>query len=383
MKRTLIATVTLALALAGLAMAQSADEEYLKAMQLADNCAKVQALEAYIAKYGGQGTTNEHWALAYYCLTPCASKNAQKAAEAGEKAVGMEGIDGQTKIGLLATVPALYEQAGQKDKANAAAHKLIDFGKAQSDAKLGSQLQAGGYELLGRFAEKAGDYGAAAQAYITGYGIFKAPSLSKQLNGLAATLYKGGKFAEAEQVFRQFYAADQGPESAALLGQTLYKQNKIDEALAIYKEGYAKKKTASLAQNIAVILNSQVKTDKSKTMEAVTANIEAGILVPAQQKNFFGMAQNLFVGQDKDLASSYAKIEEHKKAIEEFNKTIDTKFAGKTEDDLSEADKRLLKTLNANIEAENQAIAQIQASQKDVLAKFNALVSQIKAKFGK
>ncbi len=118
-------------------------------------------------------------------------------------------------------------------------------------------------------------------------------------------------------------------------------------------------------------------------MEAVTANIEAGILVPAQQKNFFGMAQNLYVGQDKDLASSYAKIEEHKKAIEEFNKTIDTKFAGKTEDDLSDADKRLLKTLNANIEAENQAIVQIQASQKDVLAKFSALVSQIKAKFGK
>lgn len=383
MKRTLIATVTLMLALAGLAAAQSADEEYLKAMQLSDNCAKVQALEAYIGKYAGQGTTNEHWALAYYCLTPCASKNAAKAAEAGEKAVGMEGLDGQTKIGLLATIPALYEQAGQKDKANAAAHKLIDFGKAQSDAKLGTQLQAGGYELLGRFAEKAGDYGAAAQAYITGYGIFKAPSLSKQLNGLAATLYKGGKFAEAEQVFRQFYAADQGPESAALLGQTLYKQNKIDEALAIYKEGYAKKKTASLAQNIAIILNAQVKTDKSKTMEAVTANIEAGFLVPAQQKNFHGMAQNLFVGQDKELASSYAKIEEHKKAIEEFNKTIDTKFAGKTEDDLSDADKRLLKTLNANIEAENQAITQIQASQKDVLAKFNALVAQVKARLGK
>ncbi len=118
-------------------------------------------------------------------------------------------------------------------------------------------------------------------------------------------------------------------------------------------------------------------------MEAVNANIEAALLVPAQQKNFLGQAQNLFVGQDKELASSYAKIEEHKKAIDEFNKTIDTKFAGKSEDELSDSDKRLLKTLNANIEAENQAIAQIVASQKGVLDKFNALVAQVKARLGK
>ena len=168
-----------------------------------------------------------------------------------------------------------------------------------------------------------------------------------------------------------------------MLAQTLYKQGKTTEALAIYREAYAKKRTGGLAQNIAIILNAQVKTDPSKTMEAVNANIEAAFLVPAQQKNFLGQAQNLFVGQDKELASSYAKIEEHKKAIEEFNKTIDTKFEGKSEDDLSDGDKRLLKTLNANIEAENQAIAKIQASQKGVLDKFNALVAQVKARLGK
>jgi hypothetical protein len=375
--------VALGSVLTGLAVAQSADEDYLKAMQISDNCQKAKALEAYIGKYAGQGTTNEHWAYAYYCLTPCASTDPAKAAAAGEKALGMDGIDGGTRLQLLATVPTLFNKAGQADKADAAAHKLIDFGKSQSDAKLSSQLQAGGYAMIGQFAEKAGNVGKAAENYIKAYGIYKDASISKQLNGLANSLYKSGKFAEAEQVFRQFYAADQGPESAALLGQTLYKQNKIDEALAIFKEGYAKKKTGSLAQNIAVILNAQVKTDPSKTMEAVNANIEAAFLVPAQQKNFLGMAQNLFVGQDKELASSYAKIEEHKKAIEEFNKTIDTKFAGKSEEDLSATDKRLLQTLNGNIEAENQAIAKIQASQKGVLDKFNALVAQVKARLGK
>ena len=383
MKRTLGTTVTLVFLLAGLVAAQSADEDYLKAMQISDNCAKVQALEAYIAKYAGQGTTNEHWAYAYYCLTPCATKNVQKAAEYGEKAATMPGIDDQTKIGLLATIPGLYDSIGQLDKAKAAAHKLIDFGKASSDAKLGPRLQASGYFLIGQFAEKAGDYGTAAENYITAYGIFKDPGISKQLNSLAATLYKGQKFAEAEKVFRQFYAADQGPESAALLGQTLYKQNKIDEALAIYREAYAKKKTGPLSMNIAIILNSQVKTDPSKTNETISANIEAALLNPSQQKNFLGQAQNLFVGQDKDLASSYAKIEEHKKAIEEFTKTYNAKIEGKTEDDLSEADKKVIKKLEANIEVENQAIASIQASQKGVLDKFNALVAQVKTRLGK
>ena len=383
MKRTLIATVTLTLALAGLAAAQSADEEYLKAMQISDNCAKVQALDAYLTKYAGQGTANEHWAYAYYCLTPCASGNPQKAAEYGEKALTMTGLDDETKLKLMVAIPQYYYKAGQTDKADAAAHKLIDYGKGLSNSKLSAQLQAGGYVMIGQAAEKSGNYGAAAQNYITAYGIFKDPSISKVLNGLAANLYKSGKFAEAEQVFRQFYAADKGPESAKLLGQTLYKQGKTDEALAIFREGYAIKKDPGLAQNIAVILNAEVKKDPSKTQEAITANIEAGLLNPAQQKNFLGMAQNLFVGQDKELASSYAQIEEHKKAIDEFNKTIETKFEGKSEDELSDSDKRLLKTLQNNIEVEKAAIDKIVASQKGVLDKFNALVAQVRARLGK
>ncbi len=383
MKRTLFTTLTLVLLLSGLVAAQSADEEYLKAMQLSDNCAKVQALEAYIAKYAGQGTTNEHWAYAYYCLTPCATKNAQKAAEYGEKAAAMPSIDTQTKIGLLATVPGLYNSAGQVDKAKAAARKLIDFGKASSDAKLGTRLQASGYLLIGQFSEGAKDYGAAAENYILAYNLFKDPSISKQLNSLAATLYKGQKYAEAEKVFRQFYAADKGPESAALLGQTLYKQGKVDEALALYKEANAKKKDAKLAYNIAIILNGQVKDDHSKTTETINALIEAALLNPKDSKMLLGQAQNFFVGQDKELASSYAKIEEHKRAIEEFTKTYNSKIEGKTEDDLSATDKKVLKTLEANIEVENQAIAAIVASQKGVLDKFNALIAQVRARLGK
>ena len=383
MKRTVIAIMALGFVLAGLVAAQSPDEEYLAAMQISDSCQKVKALEAYIAKYAGQGTTNEHWAYAYYCLTPCATKSAQKAAEYGEKALGMAGIDGQTKLALLATVPTFYQSAGQMDKAKAAARKLIDYGKSSSDAKLSAQLQAGGYVMIGQFAEKAGEFGAAAENYITAYGILKDPSISKQLNSLASTLYKSGKYAEAEQVFRQFYAADKGPDSAALLAQTLDKQGKEDEALGVYKDAYARKKDPKLAYNIAIILNRQVKGNPAKTTETINALIEAALLNPQQSKNLLGAAQNLFVGQDKELAASYAKIEEHNKAIEEFTKTYNSKIEGKTEDQLSATDKRVLKTLEENIEAEKQAIERIQGSQKGVLDKFNALVTQVRQRLGR
>jgi hypothetical protein len=383
MKKILWTTTALLVLMAGFLAGQSADEEYLKAMQTADNCQKVQALDAYIQKYAGQGTANEHWAYAYYCLTPCASKNAQKAAGYGEKALSMSGIDEQTRIGLMATIPTLYESAGQLDKANAAARKLIDYGKASKDAKIGAQLQAGGYELLGRFAEKAGDYGAAAQAYITGYGIFKAPSLSNQLNNLATTLYKSQKYADAEKVFRQFYAADQGPESAALLGQTLYKEGKIDEALAVYKEAYSRKRSATLAQNIAIILNKEVKTRPALKPEAINAFIEAACLIPSQQKLYLQAAQNLYISDSPDLAAIKAKIEEHNKAIEQLTTTYNQKYGDKSVDELSTSDKSTMQKLKDAIASEQGAITQLQGQLKGVLDKFNELVAQVRSKLGR
>ncbi len=383
MKRTLFAIVTLVFTLAGLAAAQSPDEEYLKAMQLSDPCQKIQALDAYIGKYAGQGTTNEHWAYAYYCLEKCASRPAQKAAEYGEKAMGMAGIDNATKLQLMIAVPQLYYSAGQTGKADAASQKLIDYGKGLSDAKIGSQLRATGYFLIGDAAEKAGDSTKATENYILAYEAFKDPNIVKKIGALADKLYKAQKFAEAEQVLKRFYAADQGPESATVLAQSLDKQGKVDEALAIYREAYSKKKTGNLAKNIARILNSQVKADPSKTNEAINALIEAALLNPKEASKYTEGAKYLFVGQDKDIASSYDKIAEHNKAIEEFTKTYNSKIEGKNEEDLSESDKRLLKTLESNIETEKQAIAKIQAGQKGVLDKFNALVAQVKTRLGK
>ena len=383
MRKTLWTAATLTFLLAGLLAAQTADEEYLKAMQIQDKCQQIQALDAYLEKYAGKGGQYDVYAYAYYCVTPCATKNAQKAIEYGEKALGMSGLDGTVKLQIMVSIPGLYAGMGQMDKAKASAQKIIDAGKASGDPKAGPALQATGYVLIGEFAEKAGDYGGAANAYITAYGILKDPSISKKLNGLATTLYKEQKYAEAEQVFRQFYAADKGPESASLLAQTLYKQGKVDEALGVYREAYARKKTGALAENIAIILNKEVKTNPSLKNETINALIEAGLLVPAKQKAYHQAAFNLYVSGNPELADINAKIEEHNKSIEELTKTYNERYGTKSEEELTGAEKVSMKKLTAAIESEKQAIEQIKASSTGVQEKFNQLVSAARARIGK
>ncbi|MGA2363248.1 MAG: tetratricopeptide repeat protein [Candidatus Aminicenantales bacterium] len=383
MKKTLWTTVTLVFLLTGLLAAQSADEQYLKAMQLSDKCQQIQALDAYITQYAGKGGQYDAYAYAYYCLTPCATKNAQKAIDCGEKALAMSGIDETVKLQITFSIPSLYAGMGQMDKAKASVQRIIDKGKASADPKTAAQLQASGHVLLGQFAEKSGDYGAAAASYITAYGILKDPSITKQLNNLASTLYKSQKYVEAEKVFREFYAADQGSESASLLAQTLYKEGKVDEALAIYREAYAKKKTANLALNIAVILNKEAKTKPSLKPEAINALIEAGLLNAAQQKNLHQAALNLYISDSPDLAAINTQIEEHNKNIAEMTKTYNDKYGSKSDDDLTGPEKVSMKKLNNAIESEKQAIEQIKSQQKGVIDKFNQLVAQVRAKLGR
>jgi tetratricopeptide (TPR) repeat protein len=373
----------LTLLLAGLLAAQTADEEYLKAMQITDKCKQIEALDAYIAAYAGKGGQYDNYAYAYYCITPCATKNAQRAIDYGEKALSMSGLDEAVKLQIIFSIPSLYAGMGQTDKAKASVQRIIDMGKASSDPKVSARLQAGGYQLIGQLAEKAGDYGAAAEAYITAYGILKDPSISKQLNNLANSLSKAQKYAEAEKVFRQFYVNDKGPESAAYLAQTLYKQGKVDEALAVYREAYARKKAPNLAYNIAIILNKEVKTKPALKGQTIDALIEAGLLNPDKRKALHQQALNLYISESPELASINAQIEEHNKNIEQLTKTYNDKYGSKSEDELTGAERVSMKKLTDAIESEKQAIEKIKASQTGVIEKFNQLVAQARAKLGR
>jgi len=388
MKKTVwIALSLLVLAAPYLAAQSPADEEYVKAMQQTDGCQKIQLLKAWLGKYAGQGSQYEQFANAYICLTPCPSKNVAEAVQYGEKALTMSGLDDTTKVQLMSTVSALATSIGQTDKAKAAAQQLIDLGQAKksADPAQWTKIIGAGYYLQGQAAEKAKDWGGAAQSYIQSYGILKDPKIAAQLRKIGKSLYDSKQFDAAEKVYREFYASAKDAESAVLLGQTLYKSGKTDEALAIFKEAYAKKKTGELAYNIGIIVAKQAQTDPAKATEAINTLLEASFLYPAQSQNAMNMAQSLFFTATKDVKYNelVAKIQEHNKAIEEYTKTYNSKIEGKSEDDLSESDKKVMQKLLDAIEVEKEAIKKLEAEQKVYLDRFNQLVAQAKARVGK
>jgi len=388
MKKTVwIALSLLVLAAPYLAAQSPADEEYVKAMQQTDGCQKIQLLKAWLGKYAGQGSQYEQFANAYICLTPCPSKNVAEAVQYGEKALTMSGLDDATKMQLMMNVSALATSIGQTDKAKAAAKQLIDFGESKkgADPAQWTKVIGAGYYLQGQAAEKAKDWGGAAQAYIQSYGILKDPKIAAQLRKIGKSLYDSKQFDAAEKVYREFYASAKDAESAVLLGQTLYKSGKTDEALAVFKEAYGKKKTGELAYNIGIIVAKQAQTDPAKVTEAVNTLLDASFLYPAQSQNAMNMAQSLFFTATKDVKYNelVAKIQEHNKAIEEYTKTYNSKIEGKSEDDLSESDKKVMQKLLDAIEVEKEAIKKLEAEQKVYLDRFNQLVAQAKARVGK
>ena len=388
MKKSLWTALSLLILMAPFLSAQSpADEEYIKAMQQTDGCQKIQLLKAWLGKYSGQGSQYEHFANAFICLTPCPSKNAAEAIQYGEKALSMSGLDEGTKVQLMSTVSVLYASLGQADKAKAAAQKLIDLGEANksADPAQWTKIIGAGYYLQGQAAEKAKDWSGAAQAYIQSYGILKDPKITAQLKKIAKSLYDSKQYDAAEKIYREFYNSAKDAESAVILGQTLYRNGKTDEALAVFKEAYAKKKTGELAYNIGIIVAKQAQENPAQAPEAINYLLEASFLYPAQSQNAMNMAQSLFFTANKDVKYNalVAKIEEHNKAIEEYTKTYNSKIEGKSEDDLSENDKKILQKLLDAIEVEKQAIKKVEAEQQVYVDRFNQLVAQAKAKVGK
>ncbi len=377
---------------AGALQAQNpADEEYIKAMTQNDPCQKVQMLKAYVTKYAGQGTQYENFAYVYLTLTPCASKPAAESIKYGEKAITMSGVDDDSKAQILATIAGLYlNEAGGLDKAKSFGQQLIDFANAAkakdaSTAAKWNQFAGAGMFIQGQAAEKAKDYQGAAASYIAAYKVLKNPSIAATLKKLGKTLYDAKQFDAAETIYREFYAAAKDSESAIILGQTLFKSGKTDEALGIFKETYAKKKSGELAYNIGIILANQAKTNPAVMQEAIAMLLEASFLYPAQAQNARNMAQSLFFTGSKDAKYNelVAKMGEHTEAIAVLTKTFNEKYGDKSEEEMSDGEKRSMQKILDAIEVEKTAIAGLEAQQKTYIDKFNALVAQAKTRLGK
>ncbi len=391
MNRTLWTTTICVLVFAGFLTAQNpADEAYLKAMQISDSCQKVQALKSFLAQYGGQGSKYENYAHAYICLEPCKTTSPQDAIQAGEKALTMPGLDANTKLALIATLPTLHMKLNQFDKAKQSAQRLIEAGNStkNTDPAKGDQLIGAGYYLIAQAAEKAKDYGGAAEAYIKAYGLLKAPQIAADLKKLGKSLYDAKNFEGAEKIYRQFYASAKDAESAIILAQTLNNMGKTDEALAIYREAYARKKTGELAQNIGILLNTKSKTNPALAKEAMGMFLEAHALYPSgsnKSQQCFQYAQSIYFhnGEGANYNALVSKIQEHNKAVEQLTKNYNERFGDKNPDELRGSERNTMRKLQEAIEEEKAAIAKLQAEQQSYMDRFNQLVAQAKSKLGK
>jgi hypothetical protein len=154
----------------------------------------------------------------------------------------------------------------------------------------------------------------------------------------------------------------------------------------MFKENFGRQKTGEMAYNIGVLLAQEQKANPAQTSEAVNYLLYAGLLgmkdgKKAQQA--MGIAQGLFMAQDKEWNDRVKSIQESQGLIQDWTKQINTKFGDKSEDDLTSDEKREYKILMQNIEKEKKIIEGYQAQQKATTDKWDKLVAEAKKSLGR
>jgi len=396
MKKAILTVVLLFALLGGICFAQSeGDQAYIKAMQANSPQEKAAQLKAYIATYGGKG--GQYDGFAYSFLFMALIQTGKTDAETlgyGEKALTFAGIEDIIKGQILMTLSSVYAKTPQTgDKAKQFANQLIQHAAASKvkEAEAGNAatwnaLTGGAHYVIGQAAEKAKDYKGAVESYFSAYNILKKKEILNEIKKLGKTLYDSGNMAEAEKVFRVTHATLQDSDSLTLLSQSLYKQGKQAEAMAMFKEAYGKKKTGEMAYNIGVTLAREAKTNPALNGEAIKYLLDAAVLGtknPKEARQAMDIAQSLFFSQDKEWNNRVKLIQESNKLIEEWVKTLNTKYKDKSEDDLSSDEKREFRRLNENIDKEKKIVEGIQAQQKATMDGFNKAVAEAKSRNGK
>jgi tetratricopeptide (TPR) repeat protein len=394
MKRTILTIVILSTLLGGLCFAQSeGDQAYIKAMQANSPQEKATLLKDYVAKYAGKG--GQYDGFAYSFLFQALVQTGKTDAETlgyGEKALTFAGIEDGDKARILMTLASVYAKNTQTaEKAKQYANQLIQFagaakGKEGANPAAWNGLIGAGHYIIGQVAENAKDYKTAVESFLNAYNILKDKKVLGEIKRLGKTLYDSGNMADAEKVYRVTYAALQDSESLTALSQALYKQGKQAEAMAMFKEAYGKKKTGEMAYNIGVMLAKEAKTNPALTGEAVKYLLDAAVLGtknPKEAQQAMNIAQSIFFSQDKEWNNRVKEIQESNKLIEDWAKTLNTKYKDKGEDDLTPDEKREFRRLNESIDKEKKIVEGIQAQQKATMDGFNKAVAEAKTRNGK
>lgn len=388
MKKIVLTALALFLVAGGIAMAQNeCDGLYIKAMQANTPAERAQLLKEFLAKCSGKGSQYENFANAFLCTTVY-QKTDQETIAYGEKALALGELDDQVKSQVLTALAVVYNKQGQNpEKTKAYANQLIQTAtsmKAKEPENANwNNLIGIGHFIIGQTQDRAKDHKGALDSYQTSYAILKDAKILAEMKKIAKAEYEAKAYADAEKVFR--FLAQTNPkdvESQRLVGECLYKTGKTQEALAIFKEIHAKHRSGEMAYNIGIILAREAKTNPVLIQDAIRFLLDAALLYPAQSKKAMELAENLYYSNDKEWNNRVKLMQESKQLIDEWAKTINTKFGDKSEEDLTPDQRREYRKIKELIDKEQKVLEDLQAKQKASMEGFNKLLEEAKQRLG-
>lgn len=394
MKKIALTTITLFLFLVTSLVAQNdaANEDYIKAVTTADANQRVQLLKEYIAKYGGKGTQYENFVYSTLCLTPYKGKTDRETISYGEKALALGGLDEITKYQILVTIAGLCANLGQNlNKAKDYALQAIQTAQANKNNRESetppaqwNQFIGAGYFVHGQVLEKEKDLKGAVNSYINSYNILKNPQIANSLAKAGKTLYDYKFYADAEKALQVAATALKDYGSTLLYAKTLHRNGKKEEALKHYKLAYAKQRSGEVAYNIGIILAGNGNSNPLDSKEAIGYLLEASFLSPSNSQKAMSLAESLFFTYNPEIKynEKVKELAEKSEKIEALTNSFNKKFGEKSEEELSDSEKKEMKSILAQIESEKKAIEKLQAEQDEAINKFNTVIAQTKQKLG-
>lgn len=395
MKKTVLTTLILILFTTSLAMSQSdeAHSAYLKAMGAPTLAQKIQLLKNYINKFKGQGTQYEHYAYAHLCIFSSQANNLNDAVDYGENALLLSGLDDYTKTQVLFLLSTIYTKQGKNlEKAKSYAMQVVELSEANRGKKSATtnsdqwhKLMGAGYYTHAQAQEKAKQLKGAASSYIKSYNILRDRQIGKDLKKVGKALYKFKFYKDAEEAFEFAYKILGDYESGSFYAKTLFKNNKKDEALTNFKKVYSKQRSGEVAFYIGIILAENSKKDASVSEEAIRYLLEASFLSPSNSEKARALAESLFF-HSKEAGNYNQKVKELtelSKRLEEMTELFNENFGDKSEDELSDKEKKEIASWMKDIEALEAKIKKVEAEQNVIVQKFNKLLEDTKIRLEK
>jgi tetratricopeptide (TPR) repeat protein len=370
----------------------NANQDYIKAVKSSSPGEQAKLLKAYLTKYEGKGTQYENYVQAYLCTRNYPGKTARETIKFGEKALALGGLDDPLKFQVLLNVSNFYSQLSQNlEKAKSYASQALNIAKANRNKNPSSQesaqwrkFEGACYFALGQAQDKSKDLKSAVNSYIQSHKILKNPQILTSLKKVGTSLYRSGSYKEAEKVYEFMIPTLTDFSSIYLYARILHRNKKKDEALKYYKQAYSKKKSGEIAYNIGIILADKAKADPTFNKEAITFLLDASFLSPPNSKKAMELAEYLFFTSNKDLRfnENVKDIQKKSKNLEKLTNTFNKKFGEKDEEDLSEAEKKEMENILAQLEEGQKALKKLEDAQKVALDKFTRLIEETKRKLG-